>query len=65
MKKRSVPQSVFDSKEAIRIAREANREAVEELNRTPVHLLGLGNPNHPIYDGIFGYETKEFLKKQY
>ena len=35
------------------------------LATTPVHLLDPGNPNHPINDGIFGYETKAFLARQY
>lgn len=64
--KRTVPQAVFDSPEALRIARSATREATEELNRTPRHLLDPGNPNHPDYDmKLFGYDANEFLKKQY
>lgn len=25
----------------------------------------IGDPNHPIHSGLFGYETKELLDKQY
>lgn len=62
--KRTVPQSVFDSPDAIRVSKRAHREACEELVRTPVHLLNVGNPNHPIHDGLFGYATADFLAKQ-
>lgn len=64
MNKRTVPQSVFDSKSALRIAREATNAATEELNNTPRHLLDEGNPNHPMYDQIFGYD-QIFMAKQY
>lgn len=64
--KRTVPQSVFDSKDALRVAREGHREACEELSRKPRHMLDEGNPNHPMYDNkIFGYEQQEFMAKQY
>lgn len=66
MNKRTVPQAVFDSPEAIRIARQAHREACAELDATPRHLLDEGNPNHPMYDNkIFGYDEQEFLRRQY
>jgi hypothetical protein len=64
--RRTVPQAVFDSREALRAAREGHRQACEELARTPCHLLGEGNPNHPRYDWtLFGYDEREFLAKQY
>lgn len=63
--KRTVPQAVFDSKDAIRIAKIANKQAVEELNNTPRHMLSEGNPNHPMYDQLFGYDREEFMAKQY
>jgi hypothetical protein len=64
--KRTVPQAVFDSKEARRVARQGHLEACRELNRTPRHLLDEGNPNHPNYDlKLFGYDANEFLSKQY
>lgn len=65
LKRRDVPQSVFDSPAARRIAKIAIREATEELNRTPRHLLDEGNPNHPQYDMLFGYDREAFMRKQY
>lgn len=65
--KRTVPQSVFDSPEARRIAKIAHREACEDLARTPRHLLDPGNPNHPdnFTPRIFGYAEADLLAKQY
>jgi hypothetical protein len=63
--KRSVPQSVFDSKDALHIQRQATKEATDKLNQTPVDQLDVGNPNHPINSGLFGYGLTEFLNKQY
>lgn len=65
-KKISVPQSVFDSPEALRIAKEGHRLACEELARTPRHLLDESNPNHPRYDlHLFGEPANQFLARQY
>ena len=47
------------------MTRQAMAEAKADLDRTPVHLLGLGNPNHPSNDGLFGYGREEFLAKQH
>ena len=64
--KRTVPQSIFESPDARRIAKQAHREAREELERKPRHLLDPGNPNHPNYDNrIFGYTVPDILSKQY
>lgn len=65
--KRTIPQSVFDSPEAIRIAKLATAQAKRELDATPRHLLDKGNPNHPdnFDTKLFGYETNAFLAKQY
>ena len=63
--KRSVPQAIFDSPEALRIAKLATKEATDELNATPRNLLDEGNPNHPSYDTIFGYEREAFMARQY
>lgn len=64
--KRTVPQSVFDSPDALRIARQGHLQACRELDRTPRHLLDIGNPNHPAHDlKLFGYDTTAFLAKQY
>jgi hypothetical protein len=66
MERRTVPQAVFDSKEALKAARAGHRQACEDLARTPRHLLDEGNPNHPRYDRtLFGYDEREFLAKQY
>jgi hypothetical protein len=65
MNKRTVHQSVFDSKEARRVQAAGHKQAVEELERTPRHLLDDGNPNHPMYDQLFGYDREEFMAKQY
>ena len=65
MLKRSVSQAVFDSPEALRVAREAHRLACEDLARMHPSQLGTGNPNHPLHDGIFGYETRAFMARQY
>lgn len=65
MTKITVHQSVFDSKSALRIAKLATKQATDELNNTPRHMLDEGNPNHPMYDQIFGYDRDEFLAKQY
>ncbi len=63
--KRTVPQAVFDSEDALRVARAGHEAACNELANTPAHMLDVGNPNHPIYDGIFGYDRDEFLARQY
>ena len=64
--KRTVPQAVFDSPDALRAAREGHRLACQDLARTPRHLLDPGNPNHPDYDHrIFGYTVPDLLAKQY
>lgn len=66
MNKKTVPQSVFDSPEACRIAREGHKQACEELAKVPRHLLDDGNPNHPRYDlHIFGEHHGSFLARQY
>ena len=66
MSKRTVPQAVFDSPEAKRIAAAGHAQACAELARTPRHLLGEGNPNHPRYDlHLFGYHVDEFMAKQH
>lgn len=66
MEKRTVPQAVFDSPEAIRAARQGHAEACAELARTPRHLLGEGDPNHPMYDlHIFGEHHETFMRRQY
>lgn len=38
---------VFDNPAAFRAAKKATRQATEELNATPRHMLDPGNPNHP------------------
>jgi hypothetical protein len=64
--KKTIPQSVFDSKEAKTVIKNGTKSAILELNLTPCCQLDPGNPNHPDYgDKIFGYPEKEFLEKQY
>lgn len=64
--KRTIPQAVFDSKEARKIIQAGHRQACEELDRVPRHMLNEGNPNHTMYDNkLFGYSEQEFLAKQY
>jgi hypothetical protein len=66
MKKISVPQSVFDSPEAMKVAKKGHAEACAELAKTPRHLLDEGNPNHPMYDlHLFGERHESFIKRQY
>jgi hypothetical protein len=67
MTKRTVPQAVFDSKEAIKVARAGHAQACRELDNTPRHLLDPSNPNHPdnFHTKLFGYEETEFMAKQY
>lgn len=66
MQKRTVPQSVFDSPEAIRCAKLGHLEACNVLERTPRHMLDEGNPNHPMYDNtLFGHNEQDFMAKQY
>ena len=63
--KRTVPQSVFESKDALRAAALGHKQACDALARMDVSELDVGNPNHPANDGIFGYATADFLAKQY
>lgn len=66
MEKRTVPQAVFDSPQALKAAREGHLAACRELNNTPRHLLDEGNPNHPRYDlHLFGEHHETFLQRQY
>ena len=65
MKKQTVPWAVFDSKIALQIAKLSHKQACEELAKTPRHMLSEGNPNHPRYDQLFGYDRDEFMAKQY
>lgn len=65
MIKRTVPWAVFNSRDALRFAKIAHKQACEELDKTPRRMLDEGNPNHPMYDQIFGYDREEFVAKQY
>ena len=58
-------RTIFDSPEALRMASRAIKEATDELDQTPRHLQDKGNPNHPQYDTIFGYEREAFMARQY
>jgi hypothetical protein len=64
--KRTIPQAVFDSPEALRVAKQGHLEACRLYEAIPDHLRGEGDPNHPMYrNKILGYDEKEFLEKQY
>jgi len=65
MTKRTVPQAVFDSKDARRIQAAGHKQACEELDRMHPSQLDEGNPNHPMYDRLFDYDRGEFMRKQY
>ena len=66
MKKVTVLQSVFESPAALRAAKRGHEAACLELANTPRHLLGEGNPNHPMYDlQLFGEHHESFIKRQY
>jgi len=63
--KRTVPQAIFETKDALRAAALGHKQACDELARMNVNDLSTGNPNHPINDGIFGYATADLMAKQY
>jgi hypothetical protein len=64
--KRTVPQVVFETKEALKAAKEGHAQACRELDKVPHHMVDEGNPNHPMYDlYLFGYHVDTFLAKQY
>lgn len=64
--KRTVPQAVFDSPSARRICAAGHKQACDELDRMPRHLLDVGNPNHPMYDlHLFGEHVDIFMRRQY
>ena len=64
--KRTVPQSVFDSPEALRVAKQGHLEACRLYEAIPDRLRGEGDPNYPMYHNkILGYDEKEFMEKQY
>ena len=66
MIKRTVPQAVFDSPQALRAAKRGHEEACRELANTPRRMLDEGNPNHPMYDlHIFGEHHETFLRRQH
>lgn len=65
MKKIFIPQSVFDSPQALAIAKAGHKQACADLARKHPSDLGEGNPNHPKYESLFGYERNDFMNKQY
>lgn len=63
---KTVPQSVFDSIEARKVAERGHAEACAELESMPRHALNENNPNHPRFDlHLFGVHYKVFLQRQY
>lgn len=65
MKTRTVPQWIFETKDALKAARLGHEDACRELARTPADRLDIGNPNHPVNDGLFGHDRESFMAKQY
>lgn len=66
MTKRTVPQAVFDSPQALKAAKQGHAQACQELADTPRHMLDEGNPNHPRYDlHLFGQHHETFMRRQY
>jgi len=62
MSNSAVNQSVFNSKDAIRIAKIAFAEAENDLYNK--HLRGDfddGDPNHPKYNNGYNYATMKFV----
>lgn len=55
----------WNTPEARKADREGHLAACRELDRKHPSELDIGNPNHPIHDGIFGYESVDFLRRQY
>ena len=52
-------------KELDTLCRPAYLQGMAELASIHPSNLDTGNPNHPLNDGIFCYETKDFMKRQY
>lgn len=66
MTKRSIPQPVFDSSDARRVIKAGNAEACRDLERKPCHLVGEGDPNHPMYElHLFGEHYSTFMNRQH
>lgn len=59
--------SIFDTKEARQAARAGHMEACREMNNTFAAggPFDEGDPNHPMYTRLFGYDETEFMAKQY
>ena len=47
-----------------RMARLAVKEAQDQIDKKRGLEKDIGDPNHPIYDGIFCYDREDFLKRQ-
>jgi len=62
---RTTPQSVFNGPEFLKADREGHALACRDLAKVHPSDLDVGNPNHPINDGLFGYTRSDFMKKQY
>lgn len=63
--RRDIPQAVFDSPDAMRAAKLGHAQACADLARLHPSQLDSGNPNHPSHDGIFGYDKRAFMARQY
>ncbi len=66
MKTTSPSQATFDAFIKSPQGRSAYKQACEELDATPRHLLDTGNPNHPQYDlHIFGIHHQKLMAMQH
>lgn len=48
-----------------RLAAQALHESRNMLDRIPPAQRDVGDPNHPMHDGIFGEARAAFLRRQY
>jgi hypothetical protein len=61
-------RTVYRDKAMQRAEADGHRLACEDLAKTPRHMLGTGNPNHPDNDPkptLFGYDVSEFMARQH
>lgn len=59
------PWPIEETPQWRRMARQALEESRRILDAIPPNERDIGDPNHPANSGLFGYDTSEFLDKQY
>lgn len=63
---KEIQMSIFDTKEAKKIAKNAMKDADRELSLRLPHEIPESDPNHPMYDlHVFGEHYADFMRKQY